>query len=140
MFLNPNNFFQFQILIETSRNKLKKHSVTKNCSDLLLFEKIVQVISKFLQILGPQPRISKVFLITIFSHSRSEQFCQQNTISSILTYQANFLGCQHKISGMTFDVKSSLVCFCFVLFYFLCLQIFVLDPYWSKECFLFTHQ
>ena len=33
----------------------------QNCSDLL-WEKIVLVISKFLQILGLQPRISKVFL------------------------------------------------------------------------------
>ena len=54
MFLNPNNFFPIWIFIvliyqvwETSRNKLKKHSVSKNCSDLSLFE---------------QPWISKVFL------------------------------------------------------------------------------
>jgi len=33
----------------------KKHSVAKNCSDLLLIEKIVLVISKFFQILGLQP-------------------------------------------------------------------------------------
>ena len=59
MFLNPNNFFPIWILIvliyyiwETSRDKLKKHSVTKNCSDLSLFEQIVLVISKILQILG----------------------------------------------------------------------------------------
>ena len=39
------------------RNKLKKHSVAKNCSDLLLFEQIVVVISKILQILGLQPGI-----------------------------------------------------------------------------------
>ena len=44
---------------ETSWNKLKKHSVTKNCSDLSLF---FQVISKLLQILDLQPRISKDFL------------------------------------------------------------------------------
>ena len=31
-FLNPNKLW------ETSRNKLKKHSVTRNCSDLSLFE------------------------------------------------------------------------------------------------------
>jgi len=69
MFLNPNNFFPIWIVIiliyyiwETSRNKLKKHSVTKNCSELSLFEQIVPVISKFLQILGLQPRTSKVFL------------------------------------------------------------------------------
>ena len=45
MFLNPNIFFPIWILIvliyyiwETPRNKLKKHSVTKNCPDLSLFE------------------------------------------------------------------------------------------------------
>ena len=44
MFLNPDIFFPISILIvliyhiwETSRNKLKKNSVTKNCSDLSLF-------------------------------------------------------------------------------------------------------
>ena len=37
-------------------------SATKNCSDLSQFEKIAVVISKFLQILGLQSRISKVFL------------------------------------------------------------------------------
>ena len=50
MFLNPNDSRILIILIyliyETSRNKLKKHSVTKNCSDLSLFEEIVLVISK----------------------------------------------------------------------------------------------
>ena len=35
---------------------------TKNCSDLSLLEQIVLVISKFVQILGLHPRISKVFL------------------------------------------------------------------------------
>ena len=69
MFLNANNFFPIWIIIvliykiwENYRNKLKKHSVTKNCSDLSLFEQIVLVIPKFLQILVLQPRISKVFL------------------------------------------------------------------------------
>ena len=45
MFLNPNIFLPIWIIIvliyyiwEISRNKLKKHSVTKNCSDLSLFE------------------------------------------------------------------------------------------------------
>ena len=66
-FLNCNHFFTIWIdlmyqIWKTSRNKLKKHSVTKNWSDLSLFEQIVLVISKFLQILGLQPRISKVFL------------------------------------------------------------------------------
>ena len=60
-------FFPIWILIfliyytwETSRNKLKKHSVTKNCSDLSLFKQIVLMISKFLQIFGLQPLISKI--------------------------------------------------------------------------------
>ena len=47
---------------ETSSKNLKKHSVTKDSSDLSLFENIVLVISKILQILGLQPQISKVFL------------------------------------------------------------------------------
>ena len=37
------------------------HSMAKNCSDLSLFEQIVRVISKILQILRLQPRISKRF-------------------------------------------------------------------------------
>ena len=41
---------------------VKKHSVTKSCSDLALFEYIFLSISKILQILGFQPRISKYFL------------------------------------------------------------------------------
>jgi hypothetical protein len=51
--------FQIWILIvliywiwETSRNKLKKHSVNKNWSDLSLFEQIVLVISNILKILS----------------------------------------------------------------------------------------
>ena len=59
MFLDPNIFFSIWILIvliykiwETSKNKLKKHFVTKNCSDISLFEQIVLVVSKCLQILG----------------------------------------------------------------------------------------
>ena len=49
-FLNPNYFFPIWILIVlTSRNNLKKHSV-----------EIILMISKFLQILGLQPR--RVFL------------------------------------------------------------------------------
>ena len=40
-----------------SRVRLKKHSVTKNCSDISLFKQIVLV-----QILGLQTGISKVFL------------------------------------------------------------------------------
>ena len=66
-FINPNYFFPISIVLihsirKTSRNKLKEHSVTKNYSDLSLFEEIVLVLSKILQILGLQLRISKVFL------------------------------------------------------------------------------
>ena len=50
-----------RMLFRDSRNKLKKHSVTKNWPDLWLFELIVLVISKCFQILGLQPRISIVF-------------------------------------------------------------------------------
>ena len=45
--------------MRNSRNKLKKRSATKNCSGISLFEQIVVVISKFLQILGLQPQISR---------------------------------------------------------------------------------
>ena len=50
--------YNFALLEE----QVKKHSVTKIFYDISLFEQIVQVISKFLQILGLLPRISKVFL------------------------------------------------------------------------------
>ena len=65
------------------RNKLKKHSVTKNCSDLSLFEQIVQVVSKFLQILS-----------NFKSFSRSlEQFfltVGQNNFGNKITFEAFF--------------------------------------------------
>ena len=66
--------------------KLKKHSVTKTCSDFSLFEQIVLVISKFLQILSLQPRIPKVFL-----HHYIERF--------FLTLGQNYLG--NKIPFLT---------------------------------------
>ena len=43
-------------------NVILEWSLSKICSDLSLFECIVLVISKNLQILGLQSRISKVFL------------------------------------------------------------------------------
>ena len=52
MFLNPNIFSN---LNSNCSNKLKKHSFTQNCSDgsdLLLFESIILVISKILQVLS----------------------------------------------------------------------------------------
>ena len=67
-FLNPKKIsilnYNYSIFLDqkTFRNKLKKHSVNKNCFDLSMLEHIVLVISKILQILGLQPRISKVFL------------------------------------------------------------------------------
>ena len=82
---------------ETFRSKFKKHSVTRYCSDLSLFEWIVLVISNFLLILVLQPWISKVFSFnrTIFSLSRSEQFWWQNTILSLFSCHCG----THKESG-----------------------------------------
>ena len=54
----------FDTNIDTLKRK-KKHSVTKNYSDLSLFEQIVLVISKILHILDLQPRILKVFCIVV---------------------------------------------------------------------------
>ena len=61
---------------EHPKNKLKKYPVTKNCSDLSLFEQIFLVISKFLQILGLQSPISKKksqllaqFVLTVGQHN-----------------------------------------------------------------------
>ena len=69
MFLNPKFFSNLNSncsnlldMRNLQEQKLKKHSVTKNCFDLSLFEWIVLVISKVLQILGLQPQISKVSL------------------------------------------------------------------------------
>ena len=63
--------------LDIINNKFKKHSVSKN--DLTLFEWIV--VRKFSAFCLEFP---KFFLITrtIFSHRRSEKFCQQNTISN----------------------------------------------------------
>ena len=60
IFSNLNSNYS-NLLDLRSRNNLKKHSVTKMFYDLSLFEQIVLEISNFLQILGLQPRISKVF-------------------------------------------------------------------------------
>ena len=60
-FLNPNIFFPIfsnLLYLRNLQERVKKHSVTKNCSDLSLLEQIVLVISKFLQILGLQNTIS----------------------------------------------------------------------------------
>ena len=50
-------------------NKLKKHYVTVYCFDLTLLEQLVLVISKLLQILSLQPRISKQFFLTVGQNS-----------------------------------------------------------------------
>ena len=47
---------------EKPPGKVKEVFCLKNYADLSLFEYIVLVISNFLQILGLQPGISKVFL------------------------------------------------------------------------------
>ena len=46
IFSNLNSYCPNLLDLKTSRNKLKKHSGTKNCSGLSLFEQIVLVISK----------------------------------------------------------------------------------------------
>ena len=98
--MQEKNFSNFSSMF-LSKSKIIFSNLTFNCSNLLdmtnlqervkkafcyqqlfwrftaLFEWIVQVISKILQILGLQPRISKVFFSiarTIYSQSRSEQF------------------------------------------------------------------
>ena len=64
-------------------NNLKKHSVSRNCSDLSL---LVQVISKFLETLGLQPQISEFF--------RSlEQFVQTVKGQNHFWQQNAFLTC-----------------------------------------------
>ena len=74
------------------KEQVKNHSVTKNSSDLSLFESIVLVISKNLKTLGLQPRISKSF-------SRSlELFFSQKVRTILVTkYQKKFI-CQ-KVSS-----------------------------------------
>ena len=49
-------------MLETSKKKFKRHSVTKKCSDLSLFEQIVLVISKFLEIFS---RSLEHFFLTV---------------------------------------------------------------------------
>ena len=73
-FLNLNNFSNLNYnCSKISKNNFKKHSVIRNCSDLSLFEQIVQVISKILKILGFQVRISSFsrsleqFFLTVYS-------------------------------------------------------------------------
>ena len=66
MFLNPNIFSNLNsncsnlLDMRNLQEQVKKHSVAKNCSDLLLFEQIDLVFSTFSQILSLQPQISKV--------------------------------------------------------------------------------
>ena len=56
IFSNLNSNCSNLVDLRNLQEKVKKeHSVTKNCSDLSLFEYIVLVIAKFLQILGLQP-------------------------------------------------------------------------------------
>jgi hypothetical protein len=74
IFSNLNDSCSNLLDLRNLQEQAKKHSVTKNCSDLSLFESIVLVISKCLQILDLQPRISKVFLDHENNIERSEQF------------------------------------------------------------------
>ena len=71
------------------QEKLEKHSVTRNCSDLSLFDKLFKWSQKSCKFSAFSLEFQKNFSITrtIFSHSTSEQFWWQNTQS----YQKIFL-------------------------------------------------
>ena len=70
---------------------------------------MIQVISKILQILGLQSPISKNFSIrTIFSHTRSEQFCKQNTSSWNLLVIAKFIVIAIQIRTFIFKSANSI--------------------------------
>ena len=96
---------------------LKKHSIyTKTCSVLSLFEQIVLVISKFLQILGLQPRISKVFLDhqnNFFSHQ----------VITILVTKYHFLHCVDSVAELQHKSKEENVCDKMVAKNFPCLSL-----------------
>ena len=55
IFSNLNSNCSNLLYLRNLQEQVKNHSATKNCSDLSLFEQIVLVISKFLQILNLQP-------------------------------------------------------------------------------------
>ena len=55
MFQNPQNNCSNLLDMRNLQEQVKNHSVTKKFSDLSLFEQIVLLISKKLQILGLQP-------------------------------------------------------------------------------------
>ena len=69
MFLNPIIFSNLNFNCSNSldlkslQKQVKKHSVTKNCSDLSLFESIVLVITKFCKFLAFSLQFQKFFSI-----------------------------------------------------------------------------
>ena len=68
------------------QEQVKKHSVTKYCSDLSLFEYIILVISKKFQILGLQYRTSKVLL-----NHQNNFFSQWNNFGNKIPVPTFFL-------------------------------------------------
>ena len=82
MFLNPNILILIHQIWDTSRNKLKKHYFTKNCSDLSLLEKKFLEISKCLQILG---KVSSS-IIQVQKNSSVTVYCE-NSRSKIPLFQ-----------------------------------------------------
>ena len=66
---------------ETSRDKLKKHSVTKKCSDLSLFEQIVLVIENIFWNFQPSASNFK-----IFSRSQFVLTVGQNNFGNKITF------------------------------------------------------
>ena len=61
-FSNLNSNCSNLLYLKNLQDQVKKHSVTKNCSGLSLSKQIVLLISKILQILHLQSRISKIVL------------------------------------------------------------------------------
>ena len=99
-FSNLNSNCSNVLDLRNLKEQVKKAFCFKHCTDLSLFKQIVLVISKILQILGLQPWLSKVFLISriFFSHSRSEQFWKQNTITLFLRRSVASL--QHSLHNL----------------------------------------
>ena len=58
---------------------LKKHSVTKNCSDLSLFEQIVLVVSKILQILSNFNCFNLLYMRNLQEQAK-KAFCYQKFV------------------------------------------------------------
>ena len=76
------NSMYITIIWETSRNKLKKHSVSKIVLTFHNLNKLFYWSQKIYKFSDISFVFQKIFLITrsMISHSRSEQFWKQNTI------------------------------------------------------------